>query len=85
MRRLPTRFMILPFAAPVGTGTHQRHPNNPTPVNPMSKLSEKLASFALNVVAAASTVFVMVGSLLLAPLILAGIWLSNYAAGEALA
>ncbi len=51
----------------------------------MSRLLKKIAPFALNVVASASMAMVMLGSLLLAPLILAGIWLSNYCARESLA
>lgn len=46
---------------------------------------KKLAPFALNVLASASVALVMLGSLLLAPIILAGVWLSNYCAREALA
>jgi hypothetical protein len=51
----------------------------------MPKFISKIAPFALNVVASASMVLVMLGSILLAPLILAGIWLSNQCMGEALA
>lgn len=51
----------------------------------MSKFLKQAAPFALSIVASASMAMVMLGSLILAPLILAGIWLSNYCAGEALA
>ncbi len=51
----------------------------------MSKFLKRAAPFALNLVASASMAMVMLGSLILAPLILAGIWLGHYCAGEALA
>ena len=51
----------------------------------MPRFLHKIAPFALNVVASASMALVMLGSLILAPLILAGIWLSQQCAGEALA
>lgn len=41
-----------------------------------------VAPFALGVVAAASTAFVMIGSILLAPLLIAGFWLNNYLVRE---
>ncbi|UZR28443.1 hypothetical protein [Methylococcus mesophilus] len=44
----------------------------------LRNLGRQIAPFALAVIAAASTLFVMIGSLLLAPLILAGFWLNNY-------
>lgn len=44
----------------------------------LRNLGRRIAPFALAVIAAASTLFVMIGSLLMAPLILAGFWLNNY-------
>lgn len=44
----------------------------------LRNLGRQVAPFALAVIAAASTLFVMIGSLLMAPLILAGFWLNNY-------
>lgn len=44
----------------------------------LRNLGRRAAPFALAVIAAASTLFVMIGSLLMAPLILAGFWLNNY-------
>lgn len=51
----------------------------------MPRLLQRIAPFALNVVASASMALVMLGGILLAPLILAGIWLSQQCAGEVLA
>ncbi|BBL77373.1 hypothetical protein [Methylomagnum ishizawai] len=48
----------------------------------MSNLLKQIAPFALNVIAAASTALVMLGSLILAPLILAGVWLANQCAAD---
>lgn len=44
----------------------------------LRNLGRRVAPFALAVIAAAGTLFVMIGSLLMAPLILAGFWLNNY-------
>ena len=48
----------------------------------MSNFLKKIAPFALNVVASASMALVMLGSLLLAPLVLAGVWLANQCGAE---
>jgi hypothetical protein len=44
----------------------------------LRNVGRRIAPFAVPVITAASTLFVMIGSLLLAPLILAGFWLNDY-------